>query len=297
MFKIINKQNPGTNIRFIDVEAKTIAAKLKAGQFVLALPQASLRPIPLTVMDTDSLKGILSLVFEETDSSSKSLGEMKIGDSFLSLLGPLGTPISVRKFGTVACVGFGVGIAQILPVCRELKKTGNRVLGIVGAHTRKSVIFENRLRLNCDKIFISTEDGTYERRGSVVESLREVLDTEKVKWVYAVGPLGILKDICDLTKQRKVPTVIYYLPPILEGVGLTNSCRVKVMDQELLASIDGPQFDGHQVDFKDLERRVKAYEELNQWPFNQHNQSPSNPSTKESKILSKFLSGILKSKP
>ena len=294
MYKITRKQILGTDIKRLDLKAENVSKKAKPGQFVTVMPDAYSERVPLSVMDTDPAKGLISLVVEERTASTKKLGEMQINESVHSLLGPLGTPLELGKVGTTVCIGSGVGIAQILPVCRALKKNGNKVIGAFGATTKKKVILEFQMRLSCNKIHLSTRDGSYESKGTVADSLKEILSREKARCVFAVAPVEELKDICSLTLPRKIKTMVCLQPVMVDGTGLCGSCRVKVAGKKMLACVDGPFFDGQFVDFEDLMIRMNAAKENDQWG---DNASQSNSLKNGSKTLGKFLSDIIKNKP
>ena len=257
MFKIINKRIIADNIKRIEIEADLIARKIQPGQFVMAMADENSLKIPLPVVDQDAQKGLISLVVEENDASARRLGDMPIGSSFFSLLGPLGMPAKIGKAGVVLCIGHGMGSAYLLPICRALKKSENKVIGIIGAEKKRALILENQMRLSCHKVYITTEDGSYERRGSVVDALREVLAAQSADAVYAAGPVRILHQLTEVTHLRKLKTFVHLKLPMFDGIGLCGSCRLKVSGQERLACIDGPMFDSREVDFQDLMMRVE----------------------------------------
>jgi len=256
MHKIINKQIIGSNIKRLEVAADVISRKAQPGQFVMVMPDEKSERIPLSVIDNDPQKGIITLIFEEVDDSSKELGALHIGDSVFAILGPLGLPAEIKHLGVVLCVGYEIGIAQLLSISRAYRKMENKVIGLVGAATKRTLILESQMRLACQKLYLATEDGSYERRGAIIDILSQIIHRENVNLVYAIGPLAMMQAVSEITQQKKIKTLVSLKPMMVDGIGLCGSCRVKVEDRELLACMDGPEFDGHAVDFEDLAIRT-----------------------------------------
>lgn len=263
MYEIINKQVIGNDIKRIEVAAQDIARKIKPGQFVMVMPDGKSGKIPLAVADTDPDKGLITLIFQEIGLPTKTLGALKIGDPVFSVLGPLGLPAPIERIGTVVCIGQGVGIAQVFPVSKAFRQASNRVIGIVGAKTKRSLILESQMRLTCYKLYLTTEDGSHGQRGFTEDVLSQVVKEEKVELVYCVGSPALLETVTDITRSIKIKTLVSLNPFMVDGTGLCGSCRVKVGGKQLLACTDGPVFDGHQVDFKDLILRTnsRSYEQ------------------------------------
>lgn len=257
MFKITNKQIIGEGIKRIEVEAEAVASKARPGQFVMVTPSSADCGIPLSVVEADAQRGRITLVFQEVGLTTQRLGTLSIGSSIFSILGPLGVPSDIKEAEVVLCVGCGISIAQLLPICRALRKLRNKVIGIIGAKTKKVLILESQMRLACHKLYIATEDGSYEKKGSVVDLLSGVIKNEKPRLVYAVGPLTMLQAASSLTKENNIKTLITLNPVMVDGIGLCGSCRVRVHGEYVLACVDGPEFDGHSVDFNDLMNRVE----------------------------------------
>ncbi|HBG60923.1 MAG: hypothetical protein A2Y03_09395 [Omnitrophica WOR_2 bacterium GWF2_38_59] len=291
MFEIINKQIIAESIKRIDVYAPDIASKVLPGQFVKICPEEGDESIPLTVSDHDAARGIITLIFQEVGSTTGKLGSLPIGEAVFSILGPLGKAVHIEKVGRVICIATGIGAAQILPICRALKKEGNKIVGIIGAKTKSKLMLEAQMRIACDKILIATEDGSYVRRGLASDVLREVIGKESIDLVYAIGNLEMMETVCSITKKAKIKTLVQLKPIMVDCVGMCGSCRVKVGGKILMACTDGPEFDGHKVDFKDYQIRKKSHEEAGKC-LNQ--KSLPNQQQRESGILTKFLSGILK---
>jgi ferredoxin/flavodoxin---NADP+ reductase len=291
-FKIINKQVLDDGVKRIDILAPNIARKIRPGQFVSVCPEENDEHIPLTVTSSDPERGHISLIFPELGQTTRKLGSLPINESIFSILGPLGLPAKIQKKGVVVCIASGMGIAQILPICRAFKDQGNKVVGIIGAKTKTALILEPQMRLACTKLLIATNDGSFERRGLATDVLEGFLNQNKVDLVYAIGVVDMMRTVCAMTAQRKIETLVRLNPVMVDCMGMCGSCRVKVGGEMVLACVEGPEFDGHKVDFEDLEIRMNAYEEPKEWG---NQRSKPKPPRSEPKTLAKFLSGILKS--
>ncbi|MCK5213731.1 MAG: sulfide/dihydroorotate dehydrogenase-like FAD/NAD-binding protein [Candidatus Omnitrophica bacterium] len=258
MYRIINKQILASDIKRIDVEAPLIVNKVLPGQFVIVIPEEKGSWIPLSVIDADKRKNTITLIFKESGEATFHLGMMPIGDTIFSILGPLGNPATIEKYGVVVCAASGVAIASILPVCRALKEAGNKVLGVIGAKTKREIFLEAQMRLACNQLFLATEDASYARKGKVSKVVEELLGKEQVDMVYAIGPVDMMKTISQLTKEENIKTRIQVYSNIHCGMGLCGSCRSKVEKKEVLSCLHGPEFDGHKVDFDYLKVRMNA---------------------------------------
>jgi len=290
-FKIINKQVLAENVKRIDIIAPNIARKVRPGQFVSVCPEENDEHIPLAVTSSDAERGYISLIFPELGHTTRKLGALPISESIFSILGPLGNPAKIEKKGTVVCIATGIGIAQILPICRAFKDKGNKVIGIIGAKTKRALMLEPQMRLACNKALIATDDGSYERRGLATDIFSEFLDKNKVDQVYAVGAVDMMRMVCSMTQEKRIKTLVRLNPVMVDCMGMCGSCRVKVDGEMVLACVKGPEFDGHKVDFNDLDIRMNAYEESEEWG---NRQSKRKSGKSESKTLAKFLSGFLK---
>ncbi|MFA5087423.1 MAG: sulfide/dihydroorotate dehydrogenase-like FAD/NAD-binding protein [Candidatus Omnitrophota bacterium] len=291
MFRVVNKQILGKDVRRLDVIAWDVAKKFQPGQFVMVKVEEHGEKIPLEIIEADLYRGSIALIFQEKGPATEKLGQLQINDAIFSILGPLGQPAVIEKIGIVVCVAHGVDVAPLLPICRGFKRLGNKTLGIIGADTKKELILEAQMRVACHKILITTEDGSYIRKGTVLSALRETIDQEKVNLVYCIGDIDLMQDVSELTKQKKIKTVVHLNPVMIDGIGVCGSCRVKVGGQTLLACVDGPEFDAHQVDFKDLKIRMKTLKESGKCC---EKTSTSSQKTKGSKTLERFLSAVLK---
>ena len=269
MFKIIHKQIIAQDIKKIDISAPAIAARALPGQFVMVTPFKGDDNIPMTIVDSDERRSVISLLVHEVGASTRKLGDISIGESIYQMVGPLGLPAQLDKYGLVICVATGIGVAQILPVCRGLKKKGNKIIGIIGAKSKKVLMLEAQMRVVCDEVFITTNDGSYERRGLATDLLKELLNKYTVNRVYAIGSVEMMQAASAMTKDRHIPLRVTLSPYMVNGLGLCGSCRVKIDGQSRLACVEGPEFDGHLVDYQDLSQRMNTLE-LRSW----ENRSP-----------------------
>jgi len=291
MFEIINKQLVTNGVKRLDISAPDISKKVQPGQYISICPEEGDERIPLSVVASDAGKGTISIIFQEIGQTTGKLGTLPINESIFSILGPLGVPSKVEKRGVVICIATSIGIAKILPICRANKDIGNKVIGIIGAETKRDLLLEAQMRLLCNEVFITTEDGSYERKGLATDILKGIIAEKKVKFVYAVGSVEMMRNVCHMTKNKKIPTSVQLNPIMVDCIGMCGSCRVKVGGKTVLACMDGPEFDGHKVDFDDFEKRKKAIEECDKC----HNQKlKPKAQKKESGTLMRFLSDLLR---
>ena len=260
MFRIISRQTLATKIHLFKIEAPAIAKKAQAGQFVVVRIDERGERIPLTLADWDREKGSVSVVFMEVGATTCRLALLKAGDSIADFVGPLGVPTHVDKFGTVVCVAGGVGAAPITPIARALKEKGNKVISILGARSKDLLFWEDKLRSVSHQLIVTTDDGTYGRKGVVTEPLKELLESgEKVDRVIAIGPSIMMKFCAQTTKPFGVKTIVSLNPIMVDGTGMCGCCRVSVGGVTKFACVDGPDFDGHQVDWDLLFARQRTY--------------------------------------
>jgi len=268
MHKIIEKANLAPQIKKIVVEAGEIAHKARPGQFVVIVSKESSERIPLTIADLNPQVGTITLIFQEIGFSTRELGLLGPGDCIEHILGPLGQPTDIENFGTVICVGGGVGIAEIYPVVKALKNAGNRVLGIIGARKESLIILKEELRKLCDEFFIATDDGSLGKKGLVTDILQGLFDSAEKSThtmypdrVYAVGPVVMMQAVSNLTKMYNIKTIVSLNPIMVDATGMCGSCRVSVSGKVVFGCVDGPEFDGHQVDFEELKKRLNSFKE------------------------------------
>lgn len=266
--EIVEKKELAPRIKEIKVYNPRIAAKARAGQFVIVKVGEEGERIPLTIADWDREKGLITIVFQEVGVSTYKLGRLGVGDVITDVVGPLGNPSEIEKFGTVVCVGGGVGIAAIYPMAKELKKAGNRVISIIGARNKDLLIYEEEMRKVSDELRITTDDGSKGRKGFVSDELRDLLNSGlKVDRVIAVGPAIMMKTCADVTRPFNVKTIVSLNSLMLCGMGMCGACRVEVGGRTRFVCVDGPDFDAHHVNFDVLIKRLNAYKAEEQLAF------------------------------
>ncbi len=260
MYKILKKEDLTPQTRLYKVEAPAVAQKAKAGQFVVIRLDEKGERVPLTLADWDEKEGSVTLVVMEVGTSTYKMGLLKVGDSIADLIGPLGLPSEIEKFGTVVCVAGGVGVAPITPIARAIKAAGNKVISILGARSKELVFWEDNLRSASDELTVTTDDGSYGRKGLVTEPLKEMLEKgDKIDRVIAIGP-AIMMKFCSLTTQPfGVPTIVSLNTIMVDGTGMCGCCRASVGGATKFACVDGPDFDGHKVDWDLVMARQRTY--------------------------------------
>lgn len=264
--KVILAESLGTRIVQIKVLAPSLAAKAKPGQFVVLMASEVGERIPLTVVDKDKKEGLITLIFQEVGLTTKLLGRLEVGNSLYALVGPLGHPTEIRNYGKVILIGGGVGIAEIYPVAKALKEAGNQITTILGARTKKLLILEKQLKAISDDFHLTTDDGSYGRKGFVTDILKELLTIHDIRYtryelVYAVGPIPMMKAVSLVTRLKSIKTLVSLNALMVDGTGMCGCCRVTVGSKVKFSCIDGPEFDAHLVDWEELEKRNRMYEE------------------------------------
>jgi ferredoxin--NADP+ reductase len=261
MYQIVRKQilSKGAIIRF-DINAPRIAAKVKAGQFVIIRVNETGERIPLTVADKDAFSGTITLIFQVVGKTTALMRSLKEGDSLKDVVGPLGKPAEVENIGTVIMVGGGTGVAILHHVAKAFKDAGNYVIGIIGAKDRETLILDDEMGHICDELVITTDDGSFGERGFVTTPLQKYLDERyDIKLAYAIGPIIMMKNVCKLTKKYNLQTMVSLNPVMIDGTGMCGGCRVTVDNKTQFCCVDGPDFDGQLVDFDELEKRNSVY--------------------------------------
>ena len=260
LYKILTAKTLVPNIHLFIFDAPRIARKAKAGQFVVLIKDEKGERIPLTIADSDATSGTVTVVFMEVGKTTRELGLLKTGDSVMSLTGPLGLPTHIERYGTVVCVAGGFAVAPVMPIARAMKQAGNKVISILGARNKELIFWEDELRAVSDKLIVTTDDGTYGRKGLVTEPLKEILESsEKVNLVVAIGPSIMMKFCARTTQPFGVKTIVSLNPIMVDGTGMCGCCRVVVGGQTKFACVDGPDFDAHQVDWDLLAARQRTY--------------------------------------
>jgi ferredoxin--NADP+ reductase len=261
MNTILKKTQLSEEVFRIEVEAPLISRERKPGQFViLQVDDAVGERIPLTIADADPERGTVTLIFQTVGRTTHLLAEKRVGDSVPALLGPLGQPTHIEKFGHVVCVGGGIGVAPLHPIAQGMKAAGNRVTIIIGARAKPLIVMEDEMRKIADELIIVTDDGSYGRKGLVTEPLKELCaQTPKPDLAVAIGPPVMMKFCAAATRPFAVPTVVSLNTVMIDGTGMCGGCRVTVGGQTKFVCVDGPEFDGHLVDFDNMMKRLRAY--------------------------------------
>ena len=260
MFRIIYRETLAAKIHLFKIEAPAIARKALAGQFVVIRIDERGERIPLTLADWDGKEGSVTVVFMEVGATTFRLALLKAGDFIADFVGPLGVPSHIDKFGTVVCVAGGVGAAPIAPIAKALKEEGNKIISILGARSKDLLFWEDKLRSVSHQLIVTTDDGTYGRKGVVTEPLKELLESgEKVDRVIAIGPTIMMKFCARTTQPFGVKTIVSLNPIMVDGTGMCGCCRVSVGGVTRFTCVDGPEFDGHQVDWDLLSARLRIY--------------------------------------
>ncbi|MFQ5825850.1 MAG: sulfide/dihydroorotate dehydrogenase-like FAD/NAD-binding protein [Dehalococcoidia bacterium] len=260
MYRIALKKRLAARTYLFQVEAPAVARKVQPGQFVMVRPHETGERIPLTAAGWDRDKGILSIVLSAVGKTTSELAALRVGDTIANLVGPLGRPTEIDSFGTVVCVSGGYGVAAMLPIAQAMKQAGNRVLSILGARSGRLLFWQDRLAATSDELIITTDDGSYGRKGVVTEPLKEFLEGgEKVARVIAIGPPLMMKFSALTTKPFGVKTIVSLNSIMVDGTGMCGSCRVEVGGETRFACVHGPEFDGHGVDWDLLLVRQQIY--------------------------------------
>ena len=262
MNKILSKQQLSDKVFKLEVEAPLIARSRRAGHFVIVRVGDKGERMPLTIADADPVRGTITLVVQEVGLSSNRLCALAVGDSITDVVGPLGQATHIEQFGTVVCAGGGVGVAPMLPIVRALKAAGNRVITVLAARTKELIILEDEMRASSDEVVIMTDDGSYGRKGLVTAGVEEIINREHVDKCFAIGPAIMMKFVCDLTRRYGIPTDVSLNTIMVDGTGMCGACRVTVGGKTRFVCVDGPEFDGHEVDFDEMLKRMGAFRDI-----------------------------------
>ncbi|MBN1649415.1 MAG: sulfide/dihydroorotate dehydrogenase-like FAD/NAD-binding protein [Spirochaetales bacterium] len=260
MNKIVSKVQLSEEVFRMDISAPHIARERKAGQFIiLQLDTEYGERIPLTIADADPEKGTIAIIFQAVGSTTHYLAGKMVGESIENVLGPLGRPTHIENFGHAVCVGGGIGIAPLHPIVQALKQAGNRLSIIIGARNKALLIMEEEMRALADNLIICTDDGSYGRKALVTEPLKEICQNDKPDLAVAIGPPIMMKFCAETTRPFNVHTVVSLNTIMVDGTGMCGGCRVTVGGETKFVCVDGPEFDGHQVDFDNMLLRLGAY--------------------------------------
>jgi len=264
--RIVSKRQLGENVFTAEVEAPLIAQARKPGQFVIiGISNEYGERIPLTIADADPEKGTIRLIWQRVGKTTAELADMNVGDEIANVVGPLGRATHIENFGIAVCVGGGIGNAPLLPIARALKKGGNKIISILGARSKELVILEDEFSRISDELIVTTDDGSYGRKALVTEPLKEVCEREqKPDRVFAIGPAVMMKFCCEVTRPYNIPTQVSLNTIMVDGTGMCGGCRIEFDGQPKFVCVDGPEFDGHKVNFDLMIKRLNAYKNQEQ---------------------------------
>jgi ferredoxin--NADP+ reductase len=257
--RILTVQRLAPTVVRLEIEAPLIARKRKAGQFVILRVSEHGERIPLTIAGSNAERGSITIVVQEVGKTTRDLGALKEGDSLQDLAGPLGTPTHVPENSRVACVAGGVGAAVVLPIAEAFHAAGNRVDAILGARSEDLIVLKDEMRAASARFYLTTDDGSAGEKGLVVAPLERLLQAGEVDQVICAGPVPMMQAVCEVTRKYNVPTLVSLNPVMVDGTGMCGGCRVSVNGQVKYACVDGPEFDGHGVDFAELRARLAMY--------------------------------------
>jgi len=260
MYKILKKMELAPKIKLVEISAPEVTRKANAGQFVILRIDETAERIPLTLVDWEPKKGTITLIFLEVGLSTLKLGALEVGDEILNVAGPLGNPSEIKHYGSVAAVSGGVGTAAVYPISKALKEAGNRVVSIIGARTEELLILEDEMKSCSDEVYISTDDGSKGHKGFVSDVLKMLIEKgHHFDIVYAIGPTLMMRATANVTRPYSIKTIVSLNPIMMDGMGMCGACRVTVGGETKFACVDGPEFDGHLVDFDELLKRQRVY--------------------------------------
>lgn len=260
MYPIVEKRQLSPDVHLFVVQAPAIAKKCQPGQFIILRIDENGERIPLTIADFNRQNGTITLIFQEVGCSTRHLGRLDAGDFILDVAGPLGQATHIEKLGTVVCIGGGIGVAPVYPIARAYHEAGNTVISIIGARNAGLLILENEMRQVSDRLHITTDDGSKGRKGLVIDPLKEMIAAEEaIRLVMAIGPVIMMKSVAEVTRPHSIKTLVSLNPIMVDGTGMCGGCRVSVANKNKFACVDGPEFDGHEVDFAGLMVRQRMY--------------------------------------
>ena len=259
MAQIISAKFIAPNIKRFEILSPKIARRRKPGQFVIIRIDESGERIPLTIADSNTENGTITIIVQSVGKTTMELNMLEKGDTILDVVGPLGKPSEIEYFGTAVSVGGGVGTAIAYPTAVALKKSGNHTISIIGGRSKEFVILEDEMRKVCDEVYVTTDDGSYGKKGFVTDQLKELIDKMQIDFVLAIGPIPMMKAVADVTREKNIKTVVSLNPIMIDGTGMCGGCRATVDNKTVFVCVDGPEFDAHKVDFETLERRNRTY--------------------------------------
>lgn len=260
-YEIVYKKQLSESVYTAEILAPLVSRARKPGQFIIiCINNEYSERIPLTIVDASPERGTITLFWQRVGRTTAELSDMQVGDKLDAVAGPLGRPTSIEYFGTVICVGGGIGNAPLLPIAKALKKANNTIISIIGAKTKELLILEHEFEMISDELIITTDDGSYGRKDLVTEPLKEICQrSKKPNQVFAIGPAIMMKFCCEVTKKYAIPTQVSLNTIMVDGTGMCGGCRVEVEGQAKFVCVDGPEFDGHKVNFDLMIKRLSAY--------------------------------------
>ena len=257
MYEIVRVEELAPKIKLFEVYSPEIARKAKPGQFIIVIIGEKGERVPLTIAGYDVKKGTITFVFNEVGKTTRQLGMMKVGECIWNITGPLGNPSEIKYFGKVLCVAGGVMIAPMLLQVKALREAGNTTVTVIGARIKELLFFKEEMRALSHRLYVATDDGSEGYKG--LDFLKDVLASERFDRCIAMGPVAMLQTVCELTRPHKIPTVVTLMPIMVDGMGMCGVCRVSVGGQMKFACVDGPEFDGHLVDYEELIKRQRMF--------------------------------------
>jgi len=270
--KIVSNSQLSENVFTAEVEAPLIAQAGKPGQFVIVSVSSDYgERIPLTIADADPGRGTIRLIWQRVGKTTAELADLRVGDEIANIVGPLGKPTHIENFGTAVCVGGGIGNAPLLPIAKALKQAGNKIISILGARNNQLLILEDEFGRISDELIITTDDGSYGRKAFVSEPLKEICQrTPKPDIAFVIGPAVMMKVCCEVTKQFNIPTQVSLNTIMVDGTGMCGGCRIEFDGRPKFVCVDGPEFDGHKVNFDLMIKRLNAYKDQEQQAYEQY---------------------------
>ncbi len=270
MYKVIEKTVLSENVAKLIIENKTIAKNRKPGQFVIIKMGEIGERIPLTIADSDTEKGTITIIVQKVGTSSHKLFNLNAGDHISDLVGPLGQPTEIEKVGTIIAAGGGVGVAPLYPIAKAFKEAGNKLITILAARTKDLIILENEMKEFADEFMIMTDDGSYGKKGLITAGIEEIINREKVDMVICLGPAIMMKFIALLTRKHNIHTIASLNTIMVDGTGMCGACRVTVGGKTKFVCVDGPEFNAHEVDFDEMLKRLNAYKKEEETSYSKY---------------------------
>jgi ferredoxin--NADP+ reductase len=267
-FQITEARFLAPDVKLIRIAAPRIAKKQKPGQFVIVRTDETGERIPLTIAESDAKAGTVTIIVQGIGKTTRQLNSLEAGQSVADVVGPLGKPSEIEKFGTCVVIGGGVGTAIAYPTAKALKAAGNKVIAIIGGRNRQLVILEEEIRSFADEVIITTDDGSYGEKGLVIDPLKRLVG--QINYVLAIGPIPMMRAVANVTREAKIKTVVSLNPIMVDGTGMCGGCRVSVAGKNQFACVDGPEFDAHEVDFDTLTKRNAMYRDMEKQALERH---------------------------